>query len=71
MVDESSIKVISVDRKVICLANLILVIQRLVVELVEDYNALECEDDLGYIPEVLVGLSDGHSGISVSVRPCP
>ena len=48
-----------------------LVIQRLVVELGEDYNALEREDDLGYIPEVLVGLSDGHSGLSVSVRPCP
>ena len=54
MVDESSIKVIIVNIKVICLANLILVIQRLVVELVVDYNALEHEDDLGYIPEVLV-----------------
>ena len=54
MVDESSIKVISVNRKVIYLANLILVIQRLVVELVVDYNALERDDDLGYIPEMLV-----------------
>ena len=54
MVDDSSLKFIIVNIKVICLANLILVIHRLVVELVVDYNALEHEDDLGYIPEVLV-----------------
>ena len=40
-------------------------------ELGEDYNALEREDDLDYIPEVSVGLSDGHSGLSVSVQPFP
>ena len=49
MVDESSIKVTIVNRKVICLA-----IQRLVVVLEVDCNALEHASDLDYIPEVPV-----------------
>ena len=42
------------QQKVICLANLILAIQRLVVVLVVDCNALEHASDLDYIPEVPV-----------------